>query len=84
MPALVRAILVAVIAPAVLAMRPAPVATPDPSESLQATGTFEKTLECLAMNVYHEARSEPLATPSPRAPCQTPTLACGCRWASQT
>lgn len=60
MPALVRAILVAVIAPAVLAMRPAPVATPESLESLQATGTFEKTLECLAMNVYHEARSEPL------------------------
>ncbi len=58
MSALVRAILVAVIAPAVVAMRPAPVATPDPSESPQVSAGFEKTLECLAMNVYHEARSE--------------------------
>lgn len=60
MTVLVRAILMAVIAPAVLAMRPAPVATPESSDTYQASEVFEKTLQCLAMNVYHEARSEPI------------------------
>lgn len=58
MSVLVRAILVAVVAPAVLAMRPAPVATLESSDTYQATEAFDKTLKCLAMNVYHEARSE--------------------------
>ncbi len=60
MSALVRAILMAVIAPAVVAMRPAPVATVDRLDSQTESAMFEQTLECLAMNVYHEARSEPV------------------------
>ncbi len=58
MPALVRALIVALIAPAVLAMRPAPVATTE--DRAFDREPFEEKVECLALNVYHEARSEPL------------------------
>ena len=59
MPALVRTLLLALVAPALVAMRPAPVMAINPWLPDFEPEVFDETLDCLALNVYHEARSEP-------------------------
>jgi len=59
MPVLSRTMLFGVLAVAFGGNATVPVAKPNPPTPLVDAADFDESLHCLALNVYHEARSEP-------------------------
>ena len=59
MPVLPRTVLLGALTVAFSGYTPGPIAKVDPPAPLMDRADFDESLRCLALNVYHEARSEP-------------------------